>query len=190
MKETDYDIVPLSINPLMRCVMGKYDPLREYLSGQPGNSCTLTFSEVEGIIGDFLPVSARKHKPWWGNDETHTQASGWLRAGWKVERPRLGKEQVRFTRVDGNHGSLNDRSMDKAPSQVIVRNLDAGVVAELKRRAKRKGRSLERELRMILTQAARPERSKLIAEADRIRAMTAGPLEDSVSLLREDRDSR
>jgi plasmid stability protein len=80
--------------------------------------------------------------------------------------------------------------MDKAPSQVIVRNLDAGVVAELKRRAKRKGRSLERELRMILTRAARPERSKLIAEADRIRAMTAGPLEDSLSLLREDRDSR
>ena len=93
-------------------------------------------------------------------------------------------------RVDRNNRSLKDRSIDNVPSQVIVRNLDAGVVAELKRRAKRKGRSLERELRMILMRAARPERSKLIAEADRIRAMTAGPLEDSVSLLRKDRDSR
>ncbi len=33
-------------------------------------------------------------------------------------------------------------------------------------------------------------RAELIAEADRIRAMPPGPLEDSVLLLREDRDSR
>ena len=36
----------------------------------------------------------------------------------------------------------------------------------------------------------RRDRAELLAEADRIRAMRAGPLEDSVSLLREDRDSR
>ena len=34
--------------------MGKYDPLGEYLSERPGDSCTLTFSEVEDIIGDSL----------------------------------------------------------------------------------------------------------------------------------------
>ena len=34
------------------------------------------------------------------------------------------------------------------------------------------------------------KRHDLIAEADRIRTMTAGPLEDSVVLLRRDRDSR
>ena len=43
---------------------------------------------------------------------------------------------------------------------------------------------------MILTQAARPKRTELIAQADRVRAMTPGPLEDSVTLLRQDRDSR
>ena len=37
----------------------------------------------------------------------------------------------------------------------------------------------------LRSRAGRPE---LIAEADRVRAMTPGPLEDSVSLLREDRD--
>ena len=47
----------------------------------------------------------------------------------------------------------------------------------------------------ILNSGARPTRAgnrnrrDLIAEADRIRAMTAGPLEDSVALLRRDRDS-
>ncbi len=50
--------------------------------------------------------------------------------------------------------------------------------------AKRKGHSLQRELKNILT-----KRRELIAEADRTRAMTAGPLEDSVSILREGRDS-
>lgn len=50
--------------------------------------------------------------------------------------------------------------------------------------AKRKGHSLQRELKNILT-----KRRELITEADRIRAMTAGPLENSVSILREGRDS-
>ena len=73
---------------------------------------------------------------------------------------------------------------------MIVRKLDSAVVAALKRRARRKGHSLEQELRGILTRATGPERKDLIAEADRIRAMTAGPLEDSVILIRQDRDSR
>lgn len=171
-------------------VIGKYDRLGERLSEQHGNSCTLTFSKVEEIIGYALPRSAREYRPWWGNDKTHVQARGWMNAGWRVERPELEKESVHFTRIDRNSQSLGERGTGDARSQVLVRNLDAGVVAELKRRAKRKGHSLERELRLILTRAARPARAELIAEADRIRAMTPGPLEDSVLLLREDRDSR
>ena len=76
------------------------------------------------------------------------------------------------------------------PTQVVVRNLDPGVVAALKRRASRAGRSLERELRTILSREARADRRELIAEADRIRAMTPGPLSDSTELLRQDRDRR
>ena len=40
----------------------------------------------------------------------------------------------------------------------MVRNLDDGVVAALKRRAQLHGQSLEHELRDILTAAARPAR--------------------------------
>ena len=170
--------------------MGKYDPLGKFLSEQSRNSCTLTFSEIEEIIGDSLPASARAREQWWGNDKTHTQACSWIRAGWNVERPSFVRQQVRFTRINRNAPSIEGRAFENASSQVIVRNLAVGVVAELKRKAKRNGHSLERELRTILTHAARPERKELIAEADRIRAMTAGPLADSVSLLREDRDGR
>ncbi len=76
-------------------------------------------------------------------------------------------------------------------AQVIVRNLDDDVVAALKRRARRRGRPLEQELRDILTAAARPTRTDLLAEIDRIRAMTPpGPPIDSTALIRADRDSR
>ena len=58
---------------------------------------------------------------------------------------------------------------------------------ELKRRIRHRGRSLERKSKITMARAGRPE---LIAEADRVRSMTPGPLEDSVSLLRGDRDSQ
>lgn len=75
-------------------------------------------------------------------------------------------------------------------AQVIVRNLDDEVVATLKRRAERHGHSLEQELRDILSRAARPDRTELLAETLRIRAMTPGVLSDSTELIREDRDRR
>ena len=73
---------------------------------------------------------------------------------------------------------------------MIVHNVDLDIMTALKRKARQNGTSPERELRMILTRAALPERAELIAEADRIRAMTPGMLDDSAALLREDRDSR
>lgn len=167
--------------------MGKYDPLAKHLSEQSTDSCRLTFSDVEAIIGGRLPASARAHQGWWGNDKTHVQAHSWMHVGWMVTQHHLLQQgHVHFTRIV--HDTLSDES--PRVSQVIVRNLDARVVAELKRRAKQKGRSLEGELRVILTEAARPRRTELIAEADRVRAMTPGPLDDSVTLLRQDRDSR
>ena len=60
----------------------------------------------------------------------------------------------------------------------------------MKRKAKRNDRPLREDLRLIPTGAARPDRAALIAQTDRIRAMTAGPLKDSLSLLRHDRDRR
>ena len=169
--------------------MAKYDPLERYLSAQPDVGCTLTFSQIEEIIGAPLPPSARRHKSWWGNDSTHVQAQTWMGVGWMTDPPRLDEETVLFRRA-----CFSPSPPEMFPvgdhAQVIVRKLDTAIVAALKRKAKHKGHSLEQELREILTCAAGPERRHLIAEADRIRAMTAGPLEDSVSLLRLDRDSR
>lgn len=167
--------------------MGKYEHLGDYLMEQRGDCCTLTFGKIEEIISASLPPSARQHRAWWANDGTHPQARSWMRAGWRSEgRPDIDKGQVRFVRStrESRQGGGERRA------QVIVRNLDAAVVAGLKERAKRSGVSLEQELRTLLTRATRPNRRELLAAADRIRAMTPGRLTDSVSLLRADRDSR
>ncbi|WP_089729824.1 FitA-like ribbon-helix-helix domain-containing protein [Candidatus Thiosymbion oneisti] len=73
--------------------------------------------------------------------------------------------------------------------QVAIRNLDDGVLNRLKQRAKRNHRSLEGELRQILTLAALPSRPELTAKAEALaQALEGRWTDDSTSLIREDRD--
>jgi len=62
-------------------------------------------------------------------------------------------------------------------AQVLVRNLDKGVVERLKAKAELKGRSLEQELREIITTAAPLTPEEKVARVRRIRAMSP-PLRD------------
>ena len=77
--------------------------------------------------------------------------------------------------------------------EVLIRNLDEAVVAQLKVRARDSGRSLQAELKLILEQAVRPapapiSRAAYRALADQIRATLGDrPQADSAALLAEDR---
>jgi plasmid stability protein len=79
--------------------------------------------------------------------------------------------------------------------QVVIRNIDDHVIERLKARAAAQRKSLEQCLRELLTDAARPSRVELLAEIERIRAMTP-PRKAGVTyptaeqLIREDRDAR
>ena len=73
---------------------------------------------------------------------------------------------------------------------VTIRNLDDKVIKRLKVRAKNHRRSLEAELRDLLSHASQqPLIVNALAEADRIAALTPKGVKqtDSVILLREDR---
>ena len=170
--------------------MTKYEPLAEFLGSHTGDSCTLALAEIERIIAKPLPRSARTHPAWWGNDGTHSQARAWMEAGWRARPASPDLDSVIFERKGNTHLRTTLSGPDGATAQVVVRGLDRAVVRTLKRRARDAGRSLEAELRLILTRAARPSRDVLLREADRIRALTPGPLPDSTSLLRAYRDSR
>lgn len=78
-------------------------------------------------------------------------------------------------------------------AQVLVRNLEDEVVERLKARAAAAGRSLEAELRDIVTAAAKPSKAETLRALARIRSRVRqpGPGEPNVvDMIREDRDSR
>jgi plasmid stability protein len=76
-------------------------------------------------------------------------------------------------------------------AQVIIRNLDDAVVRRLKSKAKAQGTSVEGMLRDVVTTLVRRDRSAMIEELQRVRALSprlpaGAPLAED--LIREDRD--
>lgn len=78
---------------------GKYYPLYKYLFNSNKESLTLTFAEIEAIINDKLPPSARKYSAFWSNqDDSHTTCKSWGEAGYNVFDLDLVNEEVTFRR--------------------------------------------------------------------------------------------
>lgn len=73
---------------------------------------------------------------------------------------------------------------------VTIRNLDETVMERLKSRAKTNDRSLESELRLLLTHAASDiQPHEFVSAANRIRQMTRLPFNtNTTALLREERE--
>lgn len=75
----------------------KYQPLLEYLRGSNQGEVTLTFAEIEGLMNDTLPDSARSKRAWWSNrSKGALQASAWMKAGYRVEDVDLDGQRVTF----------------------------------------------------------------------------------------------
>ena len=74
-------------------------------------------------------------------------------------------------------------------AQAVIRKIDDDAMARLKARARRKGVSLEQELRTILTEAASQDEAGFRDRAAAFRRKLAGRRHsDSTRLIREDRD--
>jgi hypothetical protein len=80
--------------------MSKYSALGDYLKRQGRERVPMTFAEIEKITGEKLPASARKYRPWWGNDDSnHVQAKAWLDAGFESEQVDMTSRKLVFRRV-------------------------------------------------------------------------------------------
>ena len=78
--------------------MGKYDPLLRYLQQIQDQQITLSYTDLEKILGTTLPTSSRKDPRWWlNNDKTHVQSSAWGNAGFIVKKVVLG-EHITFSK--------------------------------------------------------------------------------------------
>ena len=75
----------------------KYHPLFEHLLFSGQGRLTMTFAEIEAIVGAPLPPSARRREEWWSNSPRgHSQARAWLRASYRASRVDLAGEKVDF----------------------------------------------------------------------------------------------
>jgi len=101
--------------------MSIYSPLQHRLANAGPEPVTLTFKDIERLIGRPLPRSARDpriRRQWWANSEVHVQARAWLGAG---RRARLvaGADAVTFARDEdvSNRGEVREpaRAWKDAP---------------------------------------------------------------------------
>jgi hypothetical protein len=74
--------------------MAKYEPLSQHLRAAP-RPCHMTLAQIEVLVGG-LPASARTHRAWWANDNTHVQAQAWLAVGRSVGDVDIATGVVRF----------------------------------------------------------------------------------------------
>jgi DNA-binding transcriptional regulator YiaG len=76
---------------------GKYQPLLEFLRESNQDEVSLTFAEIEVLMNDTLPNSARSKRAWWSNrSKGALQASAWMEAGYCVEDVDLDGQRITF----------------------------------------------------------------------------------------------
>jgi hypothetical protein len=64
----------------------KYVGLKRYLQNSAASIITLSFKDIEKIIGNALPKSAYVHaEAWWSNNYDHSQAIAWMDAGCETD---------------------------------------------------------------------------------------------------------
>lgn len=77
----------------------RYQPLYERLHDSGEREMTLTFAEIEALIGARLPPSARKSVAWWSNRTSGSvQAKAWMGARYHVKNVDIAGERVVFYR--------------------------------------------------------------------------------------------
>jgi hypothetical protein len=80
----------------------RYARLGQFLDQLPEGieAVTLSFKDIEALIGGKLPQSAYTHRAWWANDSTsHVQSKQWLKVGWRVATADVQAELIIFERT-------------------------------------------------------------------------------------------
>jgi antitoxin FitA len=74
-------------------------------------------------------------------------------------------------------------------AQILVRNIDDAAIERLKKKAKKEGRSLESEVRILIEQGPKIDLDTARKIAEQIAKKHKGKIiSDSAALIREDRD--
>ncbi|MBE9251592.1 MULTISPECIES: DNA-binding transcriptional regulator [Aphanizomenonaceae] len=75
----------------------KYQPLLDFLYSSEQNEIILSFAEIERLIKESLPNSAKSKRAWWSNrSKGALQASAWIEAGYRVENVDFDQQCITF----------------------------------------------------------------------------------------------
>lgn len=80
----------------------KYEALKRYLKfrGSFTDTVKLSLADIDGIIGENLPMSAYCNQSWWSNQSSNTHAKSWLEAGWRTHEINLEEGYIVFKKIE------------------------------------------------------------------------------------------
>jgi hypothetical protein len=79
--------------------VSKFIGLERFLKAQKAYSLSLSFDEIERIIGEKLYPSAYKYKAYWHPSKTHVLPNLMLECGYKIESVDLINKTIRLRRT-------------------------------------------------------------------------------------------
>jgi hypothetical protein len=99
--------------------MALYEPLGQYLKNNGSGHITMTFRDVEAVIGRKLPASAYRHRPWWANEERgHSHAKAWLGAGYETAQVDMAAKKLVFRRIA--RWGMGDEARDYKSAEIAM----------------------------------------------------------------------
>lgn len=79
--------------------VGKYRSLWQWLAAQTADELSLTFGEIEEVIGMPLPTSCRRHPAHWHSYEGSAVARAIQDAGWRASNVSLNHQHLTLRRA-------------------------------------------------------------------------------------------
>jgi hypothetical protein len=93
----------------------KFEALTRYLRFRESFTKTvkLSFAQIDGIIGDNLPLEAYRSEEWWKNTPKTAHAKAWLDAGWEAAEVNLKEAYVVFKKTKSTPTETTERKRKK-----------------------------------------------------------------------------
>lgn len=86
--------------------MSKYSSLTTFLASRTQPKISMSFEDIERIVGSKLPQSAFNHRAWWSNNPTNSvMTKAWLAAGFRSEDVDMTARRLVFSRSVPQHST-------------------------------------------------------------------------------------
>lgn len=105
----------------------KYNRLKSYLKFRSAftDNVKLKLAQIEGVIGDNLPIIAYRSERWWNNSPTKAHSKAWIEAGWITGEINLKEGYIIFHKAKNtptkNHRrkiEMPEKPFTPAPSKI------------------------------------------------------------------------